>query len=774
VTVTSANQLGAIRVQFTIPAGITVDPTAVTAGALFGGANDVVDANLANGVLDVVAVTAGTAQAPGVIFNIPFTAGNTAGTFTITPTQVEAIDPNQVALTQGTLGAGTITVSGVPVPGPTATVGSISGAAGATVNIPVNLTSATDVGGIRTRLCAAGGLTFTGVDFTGSIFTATDENDFNLSQNNTQVEVIQVSPQARTGPGLLFTVQAQIPANATQGQTFAIATCGDNPFQVLNPAGEFVTVAPNAVTAGVVTSTGGGPPPTATVSVRSANLVAGQPSTVILDLQNAADIGGMDITLQLANPAVATLVPNSGAPEEGAGNQAVVDVQDVGNGQIRVVVVSPNLIGSGRLASFQVTGAANLTPWSSSIVRITSAQAVGGDNTTIRPIGTRQFGDGILVAGRWVIAVGIMQSAPSISTVNGTELAFFGQEIGANGRVLAVRVDNGGTVFDSNALLAQGMGRIIRRPTVITENNAPFVYATSDNGGVAKLNATNGAIVWKVNLANGRIPTTIAASDGTNVYVGTQQGAVVKLNAATGAEVTATADLGGAITADPAANTTELWVGAGSHILNLNPADLTPRRDLALPAGVTVNSPPFISPNAIPAAGGALARLAIVGASDGNLYVFDSATGNTIGTYATGESIVAASFVEWPSGGRASAVVANTAGEVHLVPLDNLDLGQQNQTLTGRQIGDLTDAPNMAIISVGTPRFGYTTSPNSIVAARLPDAADGTLGAPIRIDTPYQAFAPAAGVGTDTLVVTLASGAVVALPLLPEGSTGGP
>jgi outer membrane protein assembly factor BamB len=460
---------------------------------------------------------------------------------------------------------------------------------------------------------------------------------------------------------------------------------------------------------------------------------------------------------------VVSLVPNSGQPAGANSANNVVEVDDLGNGTYRLAVVSPATLSSGPVATFQVQGVAALKPWDSSTVTITAANSVSGDNAT-GTIAVRNFGNSVLVAGKWVIDNAITsQAAASIATANGAETVYFGYD---NGQLHANKVADGSAGFGAVDLADLGIGPIIRRP--IFKDN--FVYVSSNTGSVAKVDATNGAVAWKVALSGGRIPSTAPAIDGTSVYVGTQQGVVVKLNAADGAELASSAALGSAISADPAANATEVWIGSGNRVLSLNPADLTPKKDFT--TGGAVNSPPFISP-LLPGIDGAGARVVAVGSADGKLYLFDSSTGLDLGSYNAGAPIVAASYVDWPSAGNLSTVyVVTTNGDVHAVTLSGLNPAQMGQNLTGRVVASGLGAVNTAIIAAGDPKYGYVSSPASFAGLKLPVSPTAQAGAAVTVGTPYQAFAPAAAVGSDTLIVTLASGAVVAVPLLPEGTVG--
>jgi WD40 repeat protein len=505
----------------------------------------------------------------------------------------------------------------------------------------------------------------------------------------------------------------------------------------------------------------------------------------VIDLQNANNIGGLDIKVQLSDPNIAALVPNSGLSPAGqdANNvvEADVDPSDPSGKTVRVVVVSPTELKSGPVATFDVQPVATLKPWDSEIVTLDSVAGVNATNQplTSDQITKRVFGHGVLVATRrWVIDLGqTSQSAASIATANDVQTAYWGYD---NGQLHARKLSDASAGFGSVSRVDLGIGPIIRRP--IFKDN--FVYVTSNTGGVARVSATNGSVAapdgWKVTLPDGLIPSTAPAVDETSgsVYVGTQQGIVIKLNAATGAVTSRSAtSLGGPISADPAVNASEVWVAAGNKVFSLNPADLTPKKDIPATGGA-VNSPPFISP-LIPGIDGAGAKVVAVGSADGKLYLYDTQTVQLIGTYdthtATGEDasaqIIAASYIDWPSGDNPStAYVVTSTGRVHAIQLVGFNPANMGQTLTGKVIADVSPLgqANTAFIAAGDPKYGYFSSANGIAGLKLPDNPGANAGAAVTIPTPFQAFAPAAAISQDTLVVTLASGAVVAVPLLPE------
>src|SRR5262249_4781416 len=154
----------------------------------------VADANVTGQAVDVVLVTAGTAQGPGTIVSLPVTvAAGTTTSQTISVSNVTAIDPSNVPITAANTPVnGTVNV-GPGGNGVSIAIGAVTGKPGENITLPVTLASASAVGAVRVRLCSGGALKFTGVDFTGSTFASPDVDDFNLSADGSTLDVVLVS-----------------------------------------------------------------------------------------------------------------------------------------------------------------------------------------------------------------------------------------------------------------------------------------------------------------------------------------------------------------------------------------------------------------------------------------------------------------------------------------------------------------------------------------------------------------------------------------------------
>jgi outer membrane protein assembly factor BamB len=422
----------------------------------------------------------------------------------------------------------------------------------------------------------------------------------------------------------------------------------------------------------------------------------------------------LDLTLHLSNPDIIASAGNA-IPTAGANGETVVaDAAKVGN-DIRFTIVSSGTLPNGTVATFDVTPVAGLQPWQSTKLTIDPASTMvdAGNNKAAITKRANGTSDAVLVGGKWVFDLGqTSQSAASVATANNAETAYWGYD---NGQLHAHKVADASAGFGTVDVANAGVGAIIRRP--IFKDDRVYVSGT---GGVAKVNATDGTVIWNVALPDGLTPSTSPAVDGNSVYVGTQQGVVVKLNGDNnGAVLARSAPLGAAVSADPAVNGTEVWVAAGNQVFSLDPNDAALKPLKALPvAGGPVMSPPFISP-LIPGIDGAGARVVAVGSSDGKLYLYDTTTVQLIATYDAGAPIVAASYIDWPAGGNPSTVyVVTTTGDVHAISLVGFNPAQMGQTLTGRKIAAGLGPVNTAFLTVGDPRFGYTSAPDQMITNR--------------------------------------------------------
>ncbi|MGQ9524175.1 MAG: cohesin domain-containing protein, partial [Armatimonadota bacterium] len=214
--------LGAASVTLLTP-GLVIAGDAVK-GTLFTGPSDVISTNRpAPDVAQVVVLTPGTTNGPGSLFSLPVTIPATAKPGQVFPVIIRASElvdgaNNPIAVmkedgsvTVRVVVAATISVGITPArPGE---VAMIRVTAGPDVRALGALKAVLDLG----VMTAAGDATLA-----GSLFTGPNDQISTDRSNPNRPQVIVVSPGAVDGPGTLFTIPVQVPADAKPGTVLPI------------------------------------------------------------------------------------------------------------------------------------------------------------------------------------------------------------------------------------------------------------------------------------------------------------------------------------------------------------------------------------------------------------------------------------------------------------------------------------------------------------------------------------------------------------------------
>ncbi|MGC8832555.1 MAG: cohesin domain-containing protein, partial [Armatimonadota bacterium] len=199
--------------------GLTAAGDAVR-GPLFSGPNDVVATNiLAPGVVQVVALSPTTVSGPGTIFSVPVAIPKTAKpgqVFPVVIREAELVDGanNPLAVIRQD---GSVTV--VSLAAATISVGITSAQPGSVAMIRVTANAdVRDLAALRVTLDLGGGLTAVGdATLAGSLFVGPNDQIGTDRSNPSRPQVIIVTPGAVNGPGVLFSIPVQVPADAKPG-----------------------------------------------------------------------------------------------------------------------------------------------------------------------------------------------------------------------------------------------------------------------------------------------------------------------------------------------------------------------------------------------------------------------------------------------------------------------------------------------------------------------------------------------------------------------------
>jgi len=782
--------LGALKMRLDL-GPLSAAGKATLAGGLFEGiANTQTDTDLSDASRpQVIVVSPGAVSGPGVLYSLPIRvpADQAGKEITVTVPESEFIDAANQAM-KVEVRSGVVKVRpAVPPPVKVAEieVGSLEGAPGATVRVPVNIGANTKELGAARVVLDVGRLQASAAE-KGALLAADDQISTNVV--GSQADVIVVIARVAAGPGELFALPVKIPEDAKDGEVFPIKVVRAEAIDANNQPITDVRTKDGQVTARVV------PPPPVTANVISASTVKVKPGPdpsgpVVIRVDNAASLAAVDLTVTYK----ASLGKFDAASAKVAGvavdPNTVIRAEDTevaGNPelrQLRVVLLHPRTIpdgASGAIATVDFIGAADLKPLDSSLitpVRVTMADARNVETD----ITARARPGGLIAAAEWVIdlreIVGLTGAvSSSVSALGNT--VYFGD---SQGRVYSVNASTGAWAFSQPVDLGAGAGRIVGRPTVKED----AVYVVTSGGRVAKIAAVGtpgaGTVLWNVPaLADGPAPNATASvqTDATGklfVYVPDAAGRVHKLDAATGVEVAVSADLtpGAEMLTSPSVGLLgleapfnfDLWVGAGRNIYRLNADDLTTRgTEFPITVSDELISPPFVTPLLSPTGAD---RGVVFASKDGKVYVLSATTGRFIGNspYDAKAAVTGATFVTVDANGLPTTVfVPAQDGSVHAVDLNTV---QGAPLATGLQ-GTLDQALIVAAKSATDTNFVYVPAyvdNNTLI--HIVSTGDPTkrysVVVPGKPSAPALSRARAAG-EVNVVVVTTDTGAVVALP----------
>ena len=204
--------------------GLTAAGDAVR-GPLFSGPNDVVATNVpAPGVVQVVAISPTTVSGPGTIFSIPVAIPKTAKpgqVFPVVIREAELVDgannPLAVVRQDGSVTVVSLAVATISVGITPAQPGSV-----AMIRVTANA-DVRDLAALRVTLDLGGGLTAVGdATLAGSLFAGPNDQIGTDRSNPSRPQVIIVTPGAVNGPGVLFSIPVQVPADAKPGTVLPV------------------------------------------------------------------------------------------------------------------------------------------------------------------------------------------------------------------------------------------------------------------------------------------------------------------------------------------------------------------------------------------------------------------------------------------------------------------------------------------------------------------------------------------------------------------------
>ena len=544
----SSKQTASLAINSPVLIGISVSPSSVIGGASATGTVTIGSPAPSAGTL--VQLSSSAPVSVPVTVTVP--NGQTTATFAVSTTGVDVtgstpiyaklgsnqfscqvkvqaanlntlqVSPNPVLGGSSTIVTGKVTLNGLAGPlGVTVNLSSSSPLVSlpATVTVPANSSSATftiatsqvNVATAVTITGAGGGLSQKAIltlnPYTVSGLTISPAT---ITGGNTSTGAVTISQPA--GPaGILVTLassnsQAQVPATVTipSGQTTATFTINSSPV----PSDTTVTITANIGASKTTSSLRLILPALTSLTLNTASLVGGNPTTGLVTLNGLASPGGIVVTLS-SNNSSAVVPATITIPGGSATATFPVTTSGVNSSQSATV--------SAQLATIIKTATLTILPASLSSVTVSPSSVVGGSPTTV--MGTVSLTGQAGPAG---VMIKLSSSALSAATVPASITIAAGASIGQF-PVTTLQVT---TV--AKPILTAGLGTY-SSSTTITVN--PYLVSnillspTTVNGGdtctgTVTLNAPTppgGTVVHLTSsLATVRVPATLAVPGGSN------------------------------------------------------------------------------------------------------------------------------------------------------------------------------------------------------------------------------------------------------------------